>query len=87
MASSERIRRALAAAAELSKDEREELVAELMLSLEHEGPPDEGYDEAWSAEIRRRVDAVVSGRSVGRPWADVRRELTEALEQRRRGTA
>ena len=85
MASSERLQRALAAASELSADEREELVSELLLSLERDRDPDAGYDEAWSAEIRGRVDAVVSGQSKGTPWSQVRREIeTKVAEHRRR---
>jgi putative addiction module component (TIGR02574 family) len=87
MASSERVQRALAAASELSKEEREELIAELLLGLERDREADPGYDEAWSAEIRRRVDAVVSGRSKGVPWSQVRREIESQLAERRRRSA
>jgi putative addiction module component (TIGR02574 family) len=85
MASSERIQRALAAASELSK--REELITELILGLEHDRDPDPGYDEAWSAEIRRRVEAVVTGKSKGVPWTQVRLEIEEKLAERRRRSA
>ena len=80
MASSDRVQRALAAASELSKAEREELITELILGLERDREPEPGYDEAWSAEIRRRVDAVVSGRFPGRAlrmvleWRDLHEE-------------
>src|SRR5271165_4688284 len=67
MASSERVQRALAAASALSTEERAELIGELILDLERERDPEPGYDEAWSAEIRRRVDAVVGGASKGTP--------------------
>jgi len=84
MASSERVQRALAAAHELSKEEREELIAELILGLERDRDPEPGYDETWSAEIRRRVDAVLSGKSKGVPWSQVRREIEAQLVERRR---
>jgi putative addiction module component (TIGR02574 family) len=87
MASSERVQRALAAASELSAEERQELIAELVLSLETDREPGPGYDAAWSAEIRRRVDAVVSGKSQGLPWSQVRREIPEQLAERRRRSA
>jgi len=87
MASSERVQRALAAASELSKEERGELIAELLLGLERDRETDPGYDEAWSAEIRRRVDAVVSGQSNGAPWSQVRREIEGQLAERRRRLA
>ena len=64
MASSERVQRALAAASALSTEEREELIAELVVGLERDREPEPGYDAAWSAEIRRR--AVVSGGSLRR---------------------
>jgi putative addiction module component (TIGR02574 family) len=87
MASSERVQRALAAASELSKEEREELITELILGLERDRDPEPGYDEAWSAEIRRRVDAVVNGQSKGERWSQVRREIEAQLAERRRRTA
>src|SRR5579864_325722 len=87
MASSERVQRALAAASALSTQEREELITELILGLERDRDPEPGYDEAWSAEIRRRVDAVVSGRSKGVPWSQVRREIEAQLAERRRRPA
>ena len=87
MASSERVQRALAAASQLSKDEREELITELILGLERDREPEPGYDAAWSAEIRRRVDAVASGQSQGAPWSQVRREIEAQLAERRRRSA
>lgn len=87
MALSDRIQKALAAASELTREEREVLLAELVLSLEYEAPPAEGYDEAWATEIRRRVDRVVNGTSDGAAWPQVRREIAAELARRRRLTA
>ena len=87
MASSERVQRALAAASALSTEERAELIGELILSLERERNPEPGYDEAWAAEIRRRVDAVVGGASKGAPWSQVRSEVAARLAERRRHSA
>jgi putative addiction module component (TIGR02574 family) len=88
MASSERVQRALAAVSGLSTEEREELIAELVLRLERERNPEPGHEEAWTVEIRRRVDAVLSGRSNGSPWSQVRREIeVELAERQRRRTA
>jgi putative addiction module component (TIGR02574 family) len=84
MASSERVQRALAAASALTAEERAELIGELILSLEREQAPEPGYDEAWSAEIRRRVDAVLGGGSRGRPWSQVKSEIAAHLAERRR---
>jgi putative addiction module component (TIGR02574 family) len=86
VATSERVKRALQAAADLSKDEREELVTELILGLERDMPPEPGHEQAWAAEIRRRVDDVLAGRSHGQPWSQVRREIEADLARRRRAT-
>jgi hypothetical protein len=67
MASSDRVQRALAAASELSAEEREELIAELVLSLGRDREPEPSYDEAGPAEVRRRVDPVASHKSQGLP--------------------
>ncbi|MGA3123560.1 MAG: addiction module protein [Polyangiaceae bacterium] len=58
MAAPERVQQALAAASGLSNEEREELIAELIVGLERDRHPEPGYDEAWSKEIRRRVLTV-----------------------------
>jgi putative addiction module component (TIGR02574 family) len=83
MAASQRVQQALAVAAGLSKEEREELIVELWLGLETESGPEGGYEKAWSEEIGRRVDRAVAGASNGVPWASVRSEIEEALAQRR----
>jgi putative addiction module component (TIGR02574 family) len=87
MASSERVQRALAAASDLTTEERAELIGELILGLEREREPEQGYDAAWSAEIRRRVDAVVRGASTGAPWSQVKAEIAAQLAERRRRSA
>ena len=87
MASSERVQRALAIAAELSNEERDEVVAELLIARERELAPEPGYDEAWASEIRRRVDAVLAGTARTRPWPEVRTEIEEQLARRRRHSA
>lgn len=48
-------------ALELSDQERGQLIDRLAASLD-EGPPDEGVEEAWSEEIKRRVDDIRSGK-------------------------
>src|SRR5579872_1736257 len=84
MALSEQVQRVLAAARGLSIAEREELIAELILSVEGDREPDPGYDEAWSAELHRRIDAVVGGASTGKPWSSVRSDIAAKLAERRR---
>ena len=47
----------LAQALKLAPEDREMVAAELMGSLEK----DPGYDDAWAAEINRRIDEADSG--------------------------
>ncbi len=60
-------------ALELSADDRAELAAELLASLD--GPPDEGAQAAWTDEIRRRVDSALAGETKGTPWPELRDKL------------
>ncbi len=46
----------------LSAEERGVLIAQLIQSLDGE-VPEEGVEEAWAAEIKRRVDEVRSGKA------------------------
>ncbi len=83
MALSERVQQALGAAADLTKEEREDLVAELLLRLEADAEPEDGYDAAWATEIKRRVDAALTGKSPGIGWQQVRDEIRAELTRRR----
>jgi putative addiction module component (TIGR02574 family) len=56
----------------LSPAERAELVYRLLNTLE---PEEEGAEEAWRAEIARRVAEIHSGQSVGRPLDEVLADL------------
>jgi len=67
-------------ASELSEEERAALAGLLIESLESER--DEGVDEAWAAEIARRVEELESGRVKPVPWETVR----AGLLGRRRGS-
>lgn len=57
----------------LSEDDREELLRLLRESLEED--KDEGYDEAWEAELNRRFAEIQSGKAVGYPAREVIEEL------------
>lgn len=58
----------------LSAQERADLAYEIIRSLEPEEP---GAEEAWEAELARRVARIKSGEAVGKPaeqvFADWRR--------------
>jgi putative addiction module component (TIGR02574 family) len=57
----------------LSEEDRAELMGVLRESLEDE--EDEGYHEAWEAELNRRSDEIQSGKAIGRPASEVFDEL------------
>lgn len=59
----------LATALRLTIEERAELAAELLASLD--GEPDEDVEVAWAAEIERRVRRLEVEGSRGRPWQEV----------------
>ena len=61
-------------ALELSDQERGELIDRLAASLD-EGPPDEGVEEAWSEEIKRRIDEIDSGKAKMIPLSEFRRRI------------
>jgi putative addiction module component (TIGR02574 family) len=71
--------RLLQEAMQLSSDERELLAIELFASLEKEP----GYDEAWEAEIERRIKEIDDGTVEMIPGEQVMAELQERLRARR----
>jgi len=60
-------------AAELPPDDRAELAGLLLESIEE--PADEGVEEAWAAEIERRMAEYRAGRVKTIPWSEVRARL------------
>ena len=58
----------------LSNPERAELAHFLLTSLE---PEEEGAEEAWEAEVARRVAEIRSGQTVGTPADELFAELRE----------
>jgi putative addiction module component (TIGR02574 family) len=71
--------RLLQQAMQLSSDERELLAIELFATLEKEP----GYDEAWEAEIERRIKEIDDGTVEMIPGEHVMAELRERLRARR----
>ena len=71
----------LAQALKLAPEDREMVAAELMGSLEK----DPGYDDAWAAEIKRRVEEIDNGAAELVPWEEVRDRLYERLNAKREG--
>ncbi|MFY9661343.1 MAG: addiction module protein [Terriglobales bacterium] len=60
----------------LSTQERGLLIDQLIESLD-EGPVEEGIEEAWGEEIKRRVDDIRSGKVKMIPGEQVLRELAK----------
>jgi len=70
----------LKSALELELDQRAELAAELLASLD--GAPDQDAEAAWAVEIERRAARARSGEDPGRPWAEVRDRIKRGLVTR-----
>jgi putative addiction module component (TIGR02574 family) len=67
----------LAEALRLDADARAELAAEILASLD--GPADPDAQEAWAAEIDRRIAAIESGTAQLEPWDEVKRRVEKML--------
>lgn len=66
----------------LPDEERADLAAELLASLE--GPTADDATEvqrAWTQEIERRARRVLAGESQGEDWAHVRERVDRALTE------
>ena len=64
----------------LSTQERGLLIDHLIESLD-EGPAEEGVEEAWDEEIKRRVDDIRSGKAKMIPGEQVLRELAKRVRR------
>jgi putative addiction module component (TIGR02574 family) len=69
-------------ALDLSTRDRGALIARLIDSLEDERS-EEGVEEAWAAEIKRRVDDIRSGKACLIPEEEVRRRAAARLRDGR----
>ena len=67
----------------LPVEERADVAAELLASLD-EAPPEDAaeVEAAWAREIERRARRVMSGESTGEPWDDVRARVVQRLTER-----
>ena len=62
-----------AAALALPEGQRADLLCRLMDSLDD--PPDADVEQAWDAEIARRLEDVRSGKEKGIPWEEARKQI------------
>jgi putative addiction module component (TIGR02574 family) len=72
------ISKVLEKALTLSNQDRGLLIGQLIESLD-EGPAEEGVEEAWAKEIKRRLDDIRSGKVKMIPGEEVRRRLAARL--------
>jgi putative addiction module component (TIGR02574 family) len=78
-----RAQEVLREALSLPIDQRADVAAELLASLDNVGSEDVAEVEAaWAAEIERRARRVMAGESAGIPWEDVRRRAEAELRKR-----
>jgi putative addiction module component (TIGR02574 family) len=64
----------------LPVEERADVAAELLASLEHAPEAEaEEIEREWGAEIERRARRVLAGDSPGVPWEEVKRNVGSRL--------
>jgi len=61
----------------LPEEERIALATDLIASLD--GPPEAGWDEAWTAELERRTQAAAQRGSAAPEWSEVRARILGRL--------
>ena len=67
----------------LPVDERADVAAELLASLESLPTAEAGeIEQEWGAEIERRARRVLAGESPGVPWEEVKRSVRSSLTKR-----
>jgi putative addiction module component (TIGR02574 family) len=79
---SQRTQEILQEALALPVDERADVAAQLLASLDDENVATEDIEAAWAIEIEKRARRVLSGQSEGIPWEDVRRRAEAELRKR-----
>jgi len=65
----------------LPADERADVAAELLASLDDAGEDPAAVQTAWAKEIERRGRRVLAGESAGEPWEDVRNRVQRRLRR------
>ena len=79
----ERAQTLLREALTFSCEERADVAAELLASLEESATEDPAaVQAAWTHEIERRARRVLAGESLGEPWEGVRNRVAQALTKR-----
>jgi putative addiction module component (TIGR02574 family) len=73
------VSRLLAEALQLSDEERGELAAKLLESID-EGADDDA-EAAWGTELRRRLDELDQGKTQAVPWSEARRAILDDADE------
>jgi putative addiction module component (TIGR02574 family) len=68
-------------ALKLSPEERVDVAAELLASLDEAGDATD-VEKAWGEEIERRARRVLDGTSSGTPWPEARARIVERALKR-----
>jgi putative addiction module component (TIGR02574 family) len=80
---SDRSKALLREALTLPPDERADVAAEFLASLDDGTVEDPAaVQDAWAKEIERRSGRVLAGESAGEPWEDVRDRIARRLTER-----
>lgn len=66
----------------LPAEDRADVAAELLASLDDAEVKTADIEAAWAAEIEKRARRVLAGESQGIPWEDVRRRAEAELHKR-----
>ena len=66
-------------ASELSENDRAQLAGLLLESVESD--PDQDVEQAWAAEIDRRLKAIDKGSATMIPWEEVKRRTHEKISR------
>lgn len=74
---SEQASSVLQEALKLSIDERADLAAEIIASVD--GDPDSDAEQAWANEIERRARRALAGESRGTDWDTIRSRIEAKL--------
>ncbi|MCX6619083.1 MAG: addiction module protein [Acidobacteria bacterium] len=78
----QRARELLCDALALPSEERADLAAELIASLDGPAGDPAEVEAAWAAEIERRARRVLDGESAGEPWEETCRRIAGRLPKR-----
>ena len=78
----DRAQQLLREALTLPVEQRADIAAELLASLDETPTTDrDAIEAAWAREIERRARRVMSGESNGEPWEDVRARVVRRLAE------